>query len=280
MIKIGLIGTGNWGKNYIHTIKNISDTELCWTATRNYKDVLNLCDAVIIATPSETHYQIVKDCLNSNKDVLVEKPFTKNSKEALELVNLANEKNKILMVGHLFLYHSGIKKLKELIDDKYFGDIWEIHSKRLSMNNGIDALWEMSPHDFYIHKYFFNIEFNHTKTRIYGSSYHRYIMLEYPEHDRFGRIKSSIELCTLYPKKIRQIAIIGNEKTALFDDTQIDKLKIYNYNNEEESIFLENRDPLENQCQHFLNCITNRTNPISGGIEGYENIKIIEKLCL
>lgn len=270
MIKVGLIGCGKWGKNYIHTIKQIPEVKLVWVHNREYKSYLDEVDTIIIATPSKTHYQVAKDVLNNGKNVLVEKPFTNNSDQALELTNLAKEKSLILMVGHLLLHHTGIIKLKELIDSGYLGDIKEIFSKRLSMNNGVNAAWEMFPHDIYILNYFFNL--NPLIIKSFGPIHYKYIIMKY------NKIKVSVELCTLYPKKIRQFVIKGSKKICIFDDTKTDKLKVYTYDNKEENIILENNNPLKDQCQHFFNCVKNEIQPLSDGLAGYENVKIIENI--
>jgi len=270
MINVGLIGPGNWGKNYITTLENISNVNLVWTATRNYKDKLNLCDAVIIATPYITHYEIIKNVLNARKHVLVEKPITCNSDEVEELVELSNKVRKILMVGHIFLFNPAIQKIKELINTNYLGDIVEIHSKRLSMNDKKDALWEMAPHDIYILWYL--LENEPIQSKLYGPTYHRNINLIYPDN-----IRVTLELCTHYPKKIRQMSFIGTKRIIFFEDNVQKKLKVLE-GNKIENIEIEKTNPLENQCRHFLYCIENDKVPISNGVQGFINIKTIENI--
>ena len=153
MTKIGLIGGGYWGKNYVRTIEKIKGLELSWIYnkhnepsyaipkdskfTKNYQDILedNETKAVIISTPERTHYKIAKEALEAGKDVLVEKSMTCSSKDALELIEISKKNSRILMVGHIFLYNPGIIELKKRIVEP-LGNL-KRHFTGLSSKNGI-----------------------------------------------------------------------------------------------------------------------------------------------
>jgi len=273
MINAALIGSGYWGQVYIKTLKNIPDINLVGVYTHNYKETLNdSIDCVIIATPTETHYEIVKDCLLAGKHVLVEKPFTDNSDKAFELFELSKKMNKVLLVGHVYLHHPGIIKIKEMIENNYFGDIEKFISVRVSTNKNKNALWEMMPHDIYILDYFFGNDFKIIKTK--GDIEHCNVVLQYKDIDAYIEVNSS------YPVKLRQIMIQGSKKTIRLDDEARNKFMTINSKTKKES-FLKldySVTPLEKQCRHFVNCITDGVSPISGALEGLKNVRTLEEI--
>ena len=145
-IRVGVIGYGYWGPNLARNFNELSTSELVViadrkeeqlerarskypdvTLTKDYKDLFNMgLDAVIISTPPKTHYSIAKDCLTQNLHVLVEKPMTLDSQDAMELNELANAKKLTLMVGHIFEYNSAVIEMKNYIDSMELGDIYYI----------------------------------------------------------------------------------------------------------------------------------------------------------
>jgi len=285
MINVGLIGAGNWGKNYIKTLLNIG-INLSWVYSRtnkidvpentkfthDYKEILNdkNVDYVIIATPTNTHYEIVKEALIANKHVLVEKPFTDNPDKALELIKYKKE-NKVLMIGHLFLYHPRIIKLKQLFKNDYIGEIKSIHSKILKNYKYSNALWELASHEIYIIRYLINIYENEIKTL--GNLNHCYINYKCKDIDIF------IEACSNYPKKIRETIIVGSKKTIFFDSKFENEIKIIdNETHISEIILVDNSSSLENECKHFFSCVYNNTTPISSGYDGYVNVNTLQRI--
>ena len=171
-MKLAVIGCGYWGKNLVrnfhelkvlNTICDVDEKRLMEfkekyadiSVTVDYKDFLgnNNVDAVAIATPAATHFQLAKEALISNKDVFVEKPIALNYAEGEQLVSLAKEKNRILMVGHILEYHPAITKLKELITKGELGNIKYIYSNRLNLGKfrtEENILWSFAPHDISI----------------------------------------------------------------------------------------------------------------------------------
>lgn len=285
MLKIGLIGAGTWGKNYIRALNNTADVELVKIArksgksvdgfdnipvTSNYFDILNDkdIDAVVIATPYKEHYHAVRDSLINGKHVLVEKPFTASVDDATALVNLARIHQRMLMVGHLQLFNPAIIKMKEIMQNSKWGELVSISSKRLSFNDGKDALWEMFPHDVYTMHYL--LDKDPTKVIARGPNYYQHIHMEY------DNIPVSVELSTLYPVKIRHITVYFENGMLFLDDTKgaEDKLCVINVKGERLDIPVNKIDLIEMQLHHFIFCIKN--NLISDGSEGLENVKIIE----
>jgi UDP-2-acetamido-3-amino-2,3-dideoxy-glucuronate N-acetyltransferase len=317
-MKLGLIGGGYWGKNLIREFNKIGflDT-ICEInpilisqykneysnihITNNYNDMLLRVDAVCISLPAEMHYKFAHEALLLNKDVYIEKPITLNIKEAEELVSLAKEKNKILMVGHLLHYHPAIEKIKEYLPS--LGKIKQITANRLNLGifrNQENVLWSFAPHDISV------------IIALCGNNMPEWVQctgnssLTNNIHDitnSIMMIKSdsdvyiNINVNWLNPYKEQKMSIICEKGMILFDDMEKEnKLKIYKdyigWNStgsinplpiankvEPEIIRLNLYDtPLEKECKHFMDCCLNRTTPITDGNEGVRVLKVLNYL--
>lgn len=310
---IALIGCGRWGKNHRKLLESRDDIKfsyICDTAMEedrnsspiiinNYHEALEdkLVDAVIIATQISKHYEIAKDSLNAGKHVLVEKPITDNSKDAEDLIKIAKENNKQLMVGHVFMYNPAIQYLKQKIDEGDLGEILYMNARRLSPGmlreriRHYDVLWELGIHDLSMFLYLSGKDNKPTSINAFGDSLSN---LSGNLDDistlniRFKKEPISCSLTTgwAYPKFVKELAVIGTKKTAIFDDTATNenKLTFYDFVIERGgntspnsySPILKNISPLENQLNHFINCIKNNVMPISDGKNGLEVVKLLE----
>ena len=306
---IALIGCGRWGKNHRKLLESRDDVKLsyiCDTAmkedknsepiiTNNYHDALEdkLVDAVIIATQIGLHYSIAKDSLNAGKHVFVEKPITDNSKDAKDLINIAKINDKRLMVGHVFMHNPAIQYLKQKIDEGDLGRILYMNARRLSPGmlreriRHYDVLWELGIHDLSMFLYLSGkkpISINasgDSLSNLSGKLDDISVM-----NLRFDGEPISASLTTgwAYPKVVKELAVIGTKKTAIFDDISKDKLTFYDFPLEKDgstspisySPTLPDISPLENQLNHFLYCIKNDVNPISDGENGLEIVKLLE----
>lgn len=319
-MKLALIGGGYWGKNLIREFNklNVLDTicEINEDLINNYikeypnlnitKDWNNILinkdiTAVCIALPAEMHYVFAKNALLADKDVYVEKPITLNVNEAEELLLLAKEKNKILMVGHLLHYHPAIIKIKELLPT--LGEIKQIISNRLNL--GIfriqeNVLWSFAPHDISVILSLCNNMPEWVQCTGHSS-------LTKDIHDitnSIMKIKTessdiyiNINVNWLNPYKEQKMSIICEKGMILFDDMEKEnKLKIYyNYLNwsnninpiptankvEPEIIKLDlSLSPLEKECMHFIDCCNTRNKPITDGNEGINVLKVLNSLTL
>lgn len=285
-MEVAIIGNGYWGKTYLKTLEKIPDVNV-GVCTYNYKDLFkdSLVDCIIIATPAETHFQIAKDCLEAGKHILVEKPFTTNSKNCNELRILAENKNLILQIGHIYLYHEGIKKIKEIIDSGILGDIESIYSERTSTSHIFNALWDMGTHDIYIFDYFFSkyvaeekYALGDVSNCIYSIEYTKVL---YEPYIREHKIKTYVHTCSYSPVKRREMIINGNKKRLLFDDqAPIYKLLLVDKKTKESKHieFDTLITPLEKQCKHFFDCINNKEKPKAGIHDGFKNVKSLEIL--
>ena len=180
MINIAQIGVGYWGPNLLRNLvsnQNCAVQAVCdlsedrrtfinslypsITVTDNIGSVLsdNTIDAVVIATPVNTHFELAMKCLNAGKHILVEKPMAHSSKEVSQIKNKAELNGLVAMVGHTFLFNSAVRYVKELIDSGTLGDIRYIYSQRVNLGrirDDVDALWNLAPHDVSIIQYWLN----------------------------------------------------------------------------------------------------------------------------
>ncbi len=318
ILSLGLIGGGYWGKNLIREFNKIGflDT-ICeinpvliaqykndypnLNITDNYTEMLNRVDAVCVSLPAEMHYKFAKEALLMNKDVYVEKPITLNVDEAEELVNIAKERNLILMVGHLLHYHPAIEKIKEIIPT--LGKIKQITANRLNLGifrNQENVLWSFAPHDISVILSLCNynsLRINMPEwVQCTGNS-----SLTENIHDITNSIIKindcyvNINVSWLNPYKEQRMSIVCEKGMILFDDMEKeDKLKVYkNYINwkgdmnplptankvDPEIIKLDlSLSPLEKECRHFMDCCNNRIKPITDGEEGIRVLKVLNYL--
>ncbi len=252
MIKIGLIGCGHWGPNYIRAFQRIKGTSIVAACDLDKKktkfikaqysniEVTNdpnkiikddSIDVIIVATPAKTHYKIVKEALKHKKHVLVEKPLTIDVKEASELIKLANRYKRILMPGHIFEHHDGILKLKEYVSFKKIGKVYYLYSRRTNLGpirNDVNAIWDLALHDISIFN--FILGKSPLKVSASGFSYLRdniedvgFITLYYSNN-----IVAHIHVSWLDPRKIRDIVVVGNKKMLIFNDLDYSyPIKVY-----------------------------------------------------
>jgi len=306
---IALIGCGRWGKNHRKLLEDREDINLsyiCDTAmkedrdgepiiTNNYHEALEdkLVDAVVIATQIGLHYEIGKDSLNAGKHVFVEKPMTDNSKDAMDLIKIAKRNKKQLMVGHVFMYNPAVQYLKQKIDEGYLGKVLYMDARRLS--SGIlrerirhyDVLWELGIHDLSMFLYL-----SGKKPESINASGDSLSNLSESLDDistlnlKFNKepINCSLTIGWAYPKVVKELVVVGEKGTAIFDDASDNKLTFYDFVlkkggegvTNSYSPNLPNISPLENQLNHFLHCIKNDVKPLSDGENGLEIIKLLE----
>ena len=303
--KIGIIGAGLWGRNiirnfynlgYLHTVCDIDNENLKnvisdynnVNTTNDYKEILNNPEikGVVVVTPSHTHYKIVKELLEHGKNVYVEKPISTVANEALSLMNLADGKGLVLMVGHLLLYHPVVNRLKMLIEEGVLGEIKYIQSDRLNINyfkNDRSVMWDLAPHDVSMISYIIDKKPKKVVSAVGASSDGNNIMdithitLEF-ENGIIGHISDS----WIHPQKRVNLLVRGTKATAVFDDTiSENKLQIFDNvkpkTNQIVSLDYIEIEPLKLECQHFVTCIENKTKARSDGENGYEVVKVLEE---
>jgi len=237
---------------------------------------------------------MAKEALSADKDVFVEKPFTTNSKDAQDLVELSQEKRRILMVGHLLLYHPAAQMLKRYIQSGELGEIYYLYSTRVNLGQirqDENALWRLVPHD--IAMFIYLLDESPVVMSAQGSSCLQpdfvdvvFVTL------RLGKALAHVHASWLDPHKIRQLTVVGSKKMAVFDDMEPEyKLQIYDKGVISNSLLTRSGDitfpqlaltePLFLECQEFINCISERKQPLSGAklaLKVVEALEVAENL--
>lgn len=319
MIKIGLIGFGYWGPNLarnFHNNPNFALKSICdfsegrrQAAARLYpqakmesdiKPILEdtHLDAIAIATPVSTHYELAKKALENDKHVWLEKPMTDNVEQAKELIELSKKKKKTLIVDHTFVYTGAVRKIKEVVEKGELGDLIYYDSTRVNLGlfqQDVDVIWDLAAHDISILD--FIIPCKKLAVSAAGSDYYgnhivpKALMTIYMEENVIGHINVS----WLSPVKIRQTLIGGTSKMILYDDNNLsEKIKIYDKGVDltptPEELYrikvqyrigdmyspaFESPEALGIETEHFADCINNGKAPITDGEAGLEVVKIL-----
>jgi len=320
MVNIGIMGCGYWGPKHIrvcHELETANLTAVCdlddkklqqvhvqypyAQLANNVKDFLHSdVDAVVIATPVNSHYQLALEALRKDKHVLIEKPMTSNSREAMELIELAEKRNLVLMVGHTYEYHPAVDYLRELVNSGGLGDIYSIDADRLNLGlyrPDCNVLWDLAPHDISIMLALLKDDPVAVSAR---GTYHldsSVCDIAYLEILFANGTMGHVHVSWLHPRKIREITIVGSQKMAVYDDlSESEKVHIYdkgvaitndgsskfsvwppNYRYGDVTIpFIANAEPLKQECGHFVKCILEGSKPKSDGWAGLKVTSVLE----
>lgn len=278
--------------------------------TKNCMDIIKdrNVDAVAIATPVSTHFGLAKAALQSGKHVLVEKPLAGNSNHAEELVKIAEKNKNVLMVDHTFEYAPAISKIKEILEAGELGKLFTINMIRVNLGlfqRDVNVVWDLAPHDISV--LLFLLGKMPSSVKAEGMDYilkdiedDAHITLKFPD-----KITAHMHVSWLDPLKIRKTAIVGNKKMLVYDDTEpTEKIRIFDkgvtleknklpkdeyYSTWEEfklvyrrgdveAPSLDDKEPLNVMCRHFIECIKNNRKPQSGGLSGLRVIRVIEAI--
>jgi predicted dehydrogenase len=244
VIDLAVIGCGHWGPNHIRVFNSLPDSRVGAVVDldegrlrsvremypeirceRDYRRVLEdpRFDAVVVATPVSSHYEIVRESILAGKHVLCEKPLCNDSERAHEVVGLALAKGRTLMVGHVFLFNPGIMKLKELVDTGELGELQYLSASRANLGafcSDINVAYDLATHDISIFNWLLGSEPEVVSAT--GASFVRsniedvaFVSMRYP-----GNVLTNIHVSWLDPKKVRQITVVGRRQMATWDDLQ------------------------------------------------------------
>jgi predicted dehydrogenase len=314
--KIGVVGLNYWGPNLVRNFDDLAD--LAWLCdldgdlrarmsarypnartTAEYRDLLqdDALDAIVIATPVPTHYELAKQALEAGKHVFVEKPPAMRATEMDELVALAEARGRVLMPGHLLLYHPGVLKLKELVDGGDLGDVLCVYGNR--QNLGIvrtneNALWSLGVHDLSVILYLLDEDpdFATANGRDFltpGVEDVVFCFLRFPS----GKI-AHMHLSWLDPHKMRKMTVVGREKMAVFDDMELErKVTVYEkspwkraetygeWQTRSGDIYIPKiatDEPLRLECTHFLRLVEGDGNRQKVARDGARVVRALEML--
>jgi UDP-2-acetamido-3-amino-2,3-dideoxy-glucuronate N-acetyltransferase len=264
------------------------------SATSSFDDLLNRADihAFVIATPAASHFELARKALLAGKDVFVEKPIALHLEEGQELVQLARQHEKILMVGHLLVYHPAVRELKALIRSGDLGKIQYIYSSRLNwgkLRTEENILWSFAPHD--ISAILFLLDEEPTVVGAHGGSFlnHHIADITLSTFEFESGVKAHIFVSWLHPFKEQKLVVVGGRKLAVFDDTEKEhKLVLYPHRidwvdrlpvarkAEGYVVPVDGDEPLRLECEHFLECVRERRRPWTDGESAIRVLRILE----
>jgi predicted dehydrogenase len=310
-MKLAVLGYGHWGRNLVRVFHELGALDtICeplkearaeaaakYPAASMEEDTSAVfanpaLAGVVIAAPAETHYALARAALEAGKHVFVEKPLALRSSEAEKLVAAARERRRTLMVGHLLRYHPAIVKLKELCRTGELGRIEYVYSNRLNLGKvrrEENALWSFAPHDVSVLLHLF--ESLPLQVSATGGTYLQPNVADVTVSNLLfdHGARAHIFVSWLHPFKEQRLIVVGSKKMAVFDDVApVNKLMLY-----DKSIQLVNgnfeakrpegvpvacdaTEPLRNECQHFLDCVTNGTTPHTDGQEGLRVLMVLQ----
>lgn len=307
-MSVAVVGCGYWGKNLVRNFRQLGKlSAVCdetpegreiarqltskATILSNYEDVLqSKIPAVAIATPAETHYELVLNALQAGKDVFVEKPLALTYEEGRHLVDVATEFERILTVGHVLEYHPAILKLRQLVDDGQLGKIHYIYSNRLSLGKirrEENILWSFAPHDVaVILRMMGGLPF---QVSACGGTYIQPNIADVTITNLLfdNGVRAHIHVSWLHPFKEQRLVVIGSDKMASFDDVA-KELVLYDQRveiqagapvpikSEGELVGFAKDEPLKAECEAFLQAIATRQPPITDGYSGVQVLQVLQ----
>jgi len=312
MINIAVVGSGYWGKNLVRNFHDLGalvavcdkDPGVLGKFQKEYQGISTTedldylldesvfqVDAVAIATPATTHYNLAKKCLLAGKHVFVEKPLALTGEEGQDLIEIAEKNHLTLMVGHILQYHRTVIKLKELIATGELGKIQYLYSNRLNIGKiraEENILWSFAPHDISVILMLLK-EMPESVCATGGA----YLQQKIPDTtlttlDFPSGVKAHIFVSWLHPFKEQKLVVVGDKKMAVFDDISDEKLMLYPHRiewlnripiaakAEAEVVKVKIDEPLKAECGHFIDCIANRQQPITDGREGLGVLQVLQ----
>jgi predicted dehydrogenase len=311
-IQFGVIGWGYWGPKIARNLESLPQASVTMVADMDIqrhssvKDLLPLAkittraedifcsdvDAIVIATPVRTHYQLAKEALLHSKHVLVEKPLTTSVAEAEELVLLAEKQSRTLMVGHTFEYNPAVNELRKLIQSGDLGKIYCIETERLNLGlyrSDINVIWDLAPHDVSIIRYLLGKQPNQINVQAHAHLQPRIHDIAHLDLSYADGMTAHIHVSWLHPCKVRRVTVIGDARMAVYDDTNPgEMLRIYNkgadvhadplvsYRHGETTIpHIDWVEPLRLECEDFANAIRTGSQPRASGKAGLEVVRVL-----
>ncbi len=305
-MKVGLIGAGGWGKNLARTLYELgalggiaelrpevrAELNALYPGVPLFPDhskiLASALPAVAIATPAATHFALAKEALLAGKHVFVEKPLALKAAQAEELVALARETGRALMVGHLLLYQPAIRWIKEFLEAGGLGELWSLHQERLNLGRARtveNALWSLGVHDVAVLLYLVGqapekvVAQGQAVLQI-GVEDEVYLHMRFP-----GGTQAHIHASWLWPEKRRRLVIVGSKGMLVYDE--IEQAVVFHHkginpdltNRDEgaELAFRGHGEPLALELAHFLECLAEGKRPLSDGESALPVIRVLEE---
>jgi predicted dehydrogenase len=317
-VGIAVVGTGDWGANLVRNFANLPGARLVALHDSDPKRLaksaaqhpgaralaslaelaaLPEVQGVVVAASAVSHYPLAKALLEADKDVFVEKPLALNVAHAEELVQLAARRGRILMIGHLLLYHPAVRHLKGMVERGELGDLYYIYSQRVNLGKvrrDENALWSFAPHDLSVILHLLGMEPLDVVAR--GSAFLQgsvedvvFVDLRFP-----GGKLAHVHVSWLDPHKLRKFTVVGSRKMVVFDDMEAsEKVRIYDKGVDRagevvsygDALTVRSGDilipkislqePLRLECQHFVDCVRERKTPLTDGTSGLHVVRVL-----
>jgi len=320
MVRVGVIGCGYWGPNLIRNFstcptaslqmicdmdperlarvaaqypaaETVTDSEAVWASDQ--------IDAVAIATPVRTHFELARAALEAGKHVLIEKPMTQTVAEAEGLVRLAETKGRVLMVDHTYLYMGAVRKIKDLVDGGELGELYYVDSVRINLGlfqHDVNVVWDLAPHDLSLVDHVTGREARSLAATGASHTDRGIEDVAYLSVDLGENLIANFHFNWLSPVKIRRIIFGGSKKSIVFDDLSPDeKVRVYDrgieVSRDPEAVRqtmigyrtgdiwvpkLDTSEPLQTMVRHFADCIEAGKRPLSDGEAGLRTVRILE----
>ena len=330
MIQIAVVGAGHWGPNLIRNFHTSAESRVRYVVDRSssrldslrsrFPDIEMLSsldpvladskiDAVVVSTPTTTHFEICRRALEAGKHVLVEKPIAASLEDSQRLVELAKKHDRILMVGHVFLYNTAVQRVKQVLDAGTLGRVFYISMVRTNLGPirlDVNAAWDLAAHDISIVNYWLGASAK-SASAVGGDYINKgvadvvFATLRYPND-----VLVNLHASWLNPRKSRDITLVGDRKMLTFDDMNLQEpIRVYDKGVKDEPVgggagsavvdtFASFRasvregditipkvamgEPLKSECDHFLQCLTQKKQPLSDGQTGVEVVKALQAI--
>jgi predicted dehydrogenase len=314
---IAIVGTGDWGANLVRNFASLPGARLVAVCDNDperlrrtaaqvpYARALASVDeiaaagdvqAAVVSASAASHYSLARTLLEAGKDVYVEKPLTLEVADAEHLVALARERQRILMVGHLLLFHPAVRYLKDLVARGELGDLHYLYSQRVNLGKvrrDENALWSFAPHDLSVILHLLEAEPLDVVAR--GSAFVQpgvedvvFVDLRFP-----GGRMAHVHVSWLDPHKIRKFTVVGSRKMVVFDDMEAsEKIRVYDKGVDTGKVVgwgdalsvrsgdilipkIGTQEPLRLECQHFVDCVRERRTPLTDGAHGLSVVRVL-----
>jgi predicted dehydrogenase len=324
VIHVNCIGLGSWGPNLVRSLATSQRAQvgvICDLSSerldlvrRNISSAIRTstdphataadpdAQAVVIATPTHTHYALARTALENGKHVLVEKPLAPTSRECEQLIELAKSQGVHLCVGHVFLFNHGIRHVKQLIDDDELGQVRYVFSSRTNLGpvrSDVNALWDLGAHDISIFNYW--LRSDPLQVSAFGTSFLNPQVEDvvvanfvYPNN-----VMACVHASWLSPQKVREISVVGDRKMLVWNDMDLNEpVRIYDKSVKVESAqayadsfasfrtqirtgsvlipVVPSGPPLDAECNHFLDCVEGKAAPLNDGQCGLRVVRALE----
>jgi predicted dehydrogenase len=309
-LRLALVGFGYWGPNYARVLNDLPGVELTVVCDRSAERLAHVrarypgmaasedtagvfsggrADAVVIATPASTHRALVQAAIESGHHVLVEKPMALNVAECDILCDLAAKSGRVLMVGYTFLYHAGVRKMKECMASDQFGQVYYLHATRTNLGpirQDVNAVWDLAPHDIAIFNYLLN------EQPLWASAIGTRVLKTSRDDIAFATlgyqngVVGNIHVSWSDPNKVREVVAVGSRRRVVFNDlNDVERVRYFERgvaagdgiadtygefkllvrDGDIVSPKIEPSEPLKNQCVEFVDAINTGRVPLASG---------------